>query len=473
MVATVYIRTRNTLPKMKNNKLLIGLGIVVALLLVFAVAGKKMGWIGKGEVQEVAVDKATKRAVIETVTASGKINPQTEVKLSSEVSGEVIQLYVKEGDSVKRGKLMAVINPAIYEAVVTQATASVNQLKASLASARATSIQAKASFEQAKRNFDRNTQLHNDKVISDAEFEAAKLQFDQASANYETAKEQINAATFSVSSAEAQLKQANDNLRKTTIYAPIDGIVSLVNVKLGERVVGTAQMAGTEIIRIADLNNMQAEVDVNENDVLRINNGDTAEIEVDAYIKKKFKGIVTQVSYSSTSSVGQVISTSQATNFTVKIKLLKESYADLINPAIGKLFPFRPGMSATVDIKTEAKENVLTVPIQSVTTREEKDLKDKDEEYAKTAAAKAKAKEDSKKDVSEIVFVVEKGKVVAKKVTTGIQDANYIEITSGLTEGEQVVKAPFKLISKTLKDGDAVQVVDEKDLFKENKEESN
>jgi len=453
---------------MKNNKLLIGLGIALAVLLVVAVVGKKQGWIGKGDMQEVAVEKSAKRSLTETVTASGKINPQTEVKLSSEVSGEVIQLNVHEGDSVKKGKLMAVVNPAIYEAIVNQASASVSQLKANLASAKANAIQAKASFEQAKRNFERNTQLHNEKVISDVEFEASKLQFDQASANNETAQEQVNAASFSVTSAEAQLKQANDNLRKTSIYAPMDGIVSLVNVKLGERVVGTAQMAGTEIIRIADLTNMQAEVDVNENDVLRISLGDTAEIEVDAYVKKKFKGVVSQVSYSSTSSVQQVISTSQATNFTVKIKLLKESYADLIKPEIGKLFPFRPGMSATVDIKTEAKENVLTVPIQSVTTREEKDLREKDEDYAK--AAKATHKETSgKKEVQEIVFVADKGKVTAKQVKTGIQDASYIEIISGLSEGETVVKAPFKAISKTLRSGDAVKVVDEKDLFKDEK----
>ncbi len=454
---------------MKNNKILIGLGIALAILLLVAVVGKKKGWIGKGDVLELAVEKSAKRSLVETVTASGKINPQTEVKLSSEVSGEVIQLNVHEGDSVKKGKLMAVINPAIYEAIVTQTSASVNQLKANLSSARASVIQAKAAYDQAKRNFDRNDQLHNDKVISDAEFESAKLSFDQANANYETAKEQVNAAGFSVSSGEAQLKQANDNLKKTTIYAPIDGIVSLVNVKLGERVVGTAQMAGTEIIRIADLNNMQAEVDVNENDVLRISLGDTADIEVDAYVKKKFRGVVTQVSYSSTSSTQAVISTSQATNFTVKIKLLKESYADLVKPELGKLFPFRPGMSATVDIKTAAKENVLTVPIQSVTTREEKDLKDKDEDYAKTAKAK-KTEASDKKEVKEIVFVVENGKVVAKPVTTGIQDASYIEIIAGVNEGESIVKAPFKLISKTLKNGDAVKVVDEKDLFKEDKE---
>ncbi len=453
---------------MKNNRLLVGLGITLVLLIIIAVAGKKFGWFGQGDVLEVATDKAAKRSLVETVTASGKINPQTEVKLSSEVSGEVIELNVHEGDSVKKGKLMAIVNPAIYEAIVTQASAGLNQFKANLASSKATSIQAKAAFDQAKRSFDRNDKLHNDKVISDAEFEASQLQYDQANSNYETAKEQVNAATFSVSSAEAQLKQANDNLKKTNIVAPMSGIVSLVNVKLGERVVGTAQMAGTEIFRIADLNNMQAEVDVNENDVLRISVGDTADIEVDAYIKKKFKGVVTQVSYSATNSINQVISTSQATNFTVKMKLLKESYADLIKPELGKNFPFRPGMSATVDIKTEGRDNVLTVPIQSVTTRDEKDIKEKDEDFAKTKRAEKAAASD-KKELAEIVFVVEKGKVKAKQVKTGIQDANYMEIISGISEGEAIVKAPFKLISKTLKDGNAVKVVAEKDLFKEEK----
>lgn len=451
---------------MKNNKVLIWLGIGLAVLLVIAVAGKKLGWFGQGDVLQVAVEKVAKRSLVETVTASGKVVPQTEVKLSSEVSGEVIQLNVHEGDSVRKGKLMAIVNPAIYEAIVTQATAGMNQFKANLASAKATSIQAKVAFDQAKRTLERNEKLHNENVIADAEFEASKLQYDQANANYQTSLEQVNAASFSVSSAEAQLKQAHDNLKKTNITAPIDGIVSLVNVKLGERVVGTAQMAGTEIIRIADLNNMQAEVDVNENDVLRISLGDTADIEVDAYINKKFKGVVTQVSYSATNTINQVISTSQATNFTVKIKMLKESYAGLIKPELGKKFPFRPGMSATVDIKTESRDNVLTVPIQSVTTREEKDLKEKDADFAKTKKAE-KAAAGAKKELQEIVFVTEKGKVVAKPVKTGIQDASYMEITSGLTEGETVVKAPFKLISKTLKDGSTVKVVEEKDLFKD------
>lgn len=452
---------------MKSNKIIIILVSVVVLLVAFAVIGKKAGWTGKGDKEQVAVEKAAPRTVIETVTASGKINPATEVKLSSEVSGEVIQLLVKEGDSVKAGQLLCVINPAIYESVVSQAGASVNQFKSTLSGNKANIIQLEAAFKQAQRNFDRNKQLHADKVISEAEFEAARLQLDQAQANYEAAKEQLNAASYSVNSAQAQYKQAQDNLNKTRIHAPISGIVSLVNVKLGERVVGTAQMAGTELIRIADLDNMQAEVDVNENDVLRITLGDTAEIEVDAYIKKKFKGVVTQISYSATNSL-QTITTSQATNFTVKIKILKESYADLINPTIGRKYPFRPGMSTTVDIKTEERKGILTVPIQSVTTREEKDINAKDADFAKTDKGK-KEEESASKNLKEVVFVVQGDSVSAVEVQTGIQDANYIEITSGIKEGAQVVKAPFKLISKTLKGGDKVQVVEEKDLFKDEK----
>jgi len=449
---------------MKSNKLIIILAAVVLVLIGVAVVGKQKGWFGKGDVMEVAVEKAAKRSVVETVTASGKINPHTEVKLSSEVSGEVIELNVHEGDSIKEGQLLCVINPSIYEAVVTQSAASVNQMKANLAGSKANVIQTKAALDQAQRNFNRNKKLYDDKVISESDYESAKLAYDQADANYQTAQQQDSASSFSVKSAEAQLSQAVDNLKKTKIFAPMSGVISLVNVKLGERVVGTAQMAGTELIRIADLNNMQAEVDVNENDVLRISLGDTADIEVDAYVKKKFVGIVTEIAYSSTTAT-QTATTTQATNFTVKIKLLKQSYADLIKPELGRLYPFRPGMSTTVDIKTESRSNVITVPIQSVTTREEKDLKKQDADFAKTTTAQ-KPSDADKSGAKEIVFVVSGGKVKAQEVTTGIQDANYIEITTGLKDSETVVKAPFKLISKTLKDGDMVKIVDEKDLFK-------
>jgi HlyD family secretion protein len=455
---------------MKSNRLLIILAVVFVALIAFATVAKKKEWIGKGDMLEVAVEKAARRSVIETVTASGKINPHTEVKLSSEVSGEIITLNAHEGDSVQKGQLLCVINPNIYEAVVSQSDASVNQMKANLASSKANVIQTKAAYDQAKRTLDRNKKLYDEKVISDADMEASRLAFEQADANYQTAQEQVNAGDFSVKSAEAQLSQAQDNLKKTKIFAPMSGIISLVNVKLGERVVGTAQMAGTELIRIADLNNMQAEVDVNENDVLRISLNDTADIEVDAYPKKKFQGLVTEVSYSPTTAT-QTITSTQATNFTVKIKLLKESYAEYIKPALGKLYPFRPGMSCTVDIKTNTESNVITVPIQSVTTREEKDLKQKDADFAKTKTAQ-KSNESEKKDLKEIVFVLAAGKVKAVEVTTGIQDANYIQITNGLDEGATVVKAPFKLISKTLKDGNEVKVVDEKNLFKDDKSET-
>ncbi len=446
---------------MKNNKTLIWLGAAVALLLVLAVAAKRMGWIGGNAGKKVAVEKVEKHTIIETVTASGKLVPLSEVKLSSEVSGEVIQLNVKEGDSVQKGALLAVINPAIYEAIVTQSEAGLNQIKASRSSSKANLIQAKAQYNQAKTTFNRNKALHDQKVISDAEFESFKLQLEQAEAAFKTAEEQVNAAGFNIASAEAQVKQAKDNLLKTKIYAPMSGIVSLVNVKLGERVVGTAQMAGTEIIRIADLDNMLAQVDVNENDVLRVHVNDTADVEVDAYLGKKFKAVVTQVAYSSTATS---ILASQATNFVVKLKLLKDSYHELIDLERGVRYPFRPGMSATVDIKTASKTDVLAVPIQAVTIREDETAKSRRLSDAETKGDDALQQ---KKKVSEIVFVTDGKSVRAVQVATGIQDAEYIEIEEGLKENWVVVKAPFKAISKDLKDGDLVKVVSEKELFSE------
>lgn len=450
---------------MKNNKTLIWLGVSVALLIILAVVAKKMGWIGSGAGKKVAVEKVLKRSIIETVTASGKLVPLSEVKLSSEVSGEVIELNVIEGDSVKKGDLLVVINPSIYESVVTQSEASLNQIKATRSSANASLIQARAQYNQAQTTFNRNKNLHEQKVISDEEFENFKLQLEQASSALKSAQEQVNAASFNVASAEAQVKQAKDNLLKTKIYAPMNGIVSLINVKLGERVVGTAQMAGTEIIRIADLDNMLVQVDVNENDVLRVHLNDTASVEVDAYLGKKFKAVVSQIAYSSSSTS---ILSSQATNFVVKLQLLQSSYAELIDLERGVRFPFRPGMSATVDIKTASKDNVLTVPIQSVTIREDEAAKAKRLDAADTKGDDALAQ---KKKVNEMVFVTNGKSVRAVQVKTGIQDMTYIEIPEGLKENWVVVKAPFKAISKDLKDGDLIQVVSEKELFSNTTEE--
>ncbi|MFN8278407.1 MAG: efflux RND transporter periplasmic adaptor subunit [Chitinophagales bacterium] len=446
---------------MKNNRTLYVIGGLLLLAIVIGVAGKKAGWWGKDELKQVAVEKAMRRSIVETVTASGKLYPEMEVKISSEVSGEIIQLNVKEGDSVKKGDLLLIINPVIYESVVAQSQASVSQVRANRMSAEASYKNAKALYDQAVVTFGRNKQLHDEKIISDAEFDQASNALKNAETAMATAREQLNAASFTINSGEAQLKQASDNLKKTRIYAPATGIISLLNVKLGERVVGTAQMAGTELIRIADLEHMQAQVDVNESDVLRVKVGDTAEVEVDAYLNKKFKGVVSEIAYSSTTATA-IVSTSQATNFTVKVKLVKTSYAELIDAAHGQAYPFRPGMSATVDIKTQAKENVLSVPIQAVTPREKKDLEEN--AVAHTSSDK-KEETDARKDMREIVFVVDKGKVRAVPVTIGIQDANYIEVT-GVDEKMEVVKAPFKLISKSLKPGDLVEVVSEKELYK-------
>ncbi len=444
--------------KKKSNKIVYIAAAVVLFLIIAGVVAKKNGWITNNKLKKIAVEKAQRRTIVETVTASGKIQPLTEVKLSSEVSGEVIVLNVKEGDSVKAGQLLAVINPAIYESQVLQADASLNQIRASRAGTKASLIQAKSAFDQAKANYNRSKTLHSQKVISDSELEASKLSLDQAEATYLTTEEQARGAGFNVASAEAQVKQSRDNLLKTKIYAPMSGIVSLVNVKLGERVVGTAQMSGTEIIRIADLVNMQAQVDVNENDVLRVSIGDTAEVEVDAYLGKKFKAVVSQIAYSSSSSLSLG---SQATNFVVKLELLKNSYSDLIKPELSKRYPFRPGMSCTVDIKTEEKVNILTVPIMSVTTREDLSTK------PKAAKVEDATEEPAKKEVEEMVFISNGTKVQTVQVKTGIQDASYIEILSGLKEGDNVVKAPFKAISKTLKNDDLIKEVTEKELFKE------
>lgn len=447
---------------MKNKKPWIIGGIILVVILLIVWNGSKKGWFNGGNAKQVAAEKAQQRTILETVTASGKIHSETEVKVSSEVSGEIILLNVKEGDSVKKGDLLLEINPVIYESMVNQSQAGVSQVRANRMAAEATYKSSKVLYDQAVISFNRQKQLHDEKIISDADFDMAVNTLKNAETTLATSKEQLAAAGYTVNSSEAQLKQANDNLVKTRIYAPMTGIVSLCSVKLGERVVGTAQMAGTELIRIADLDHMQAEVDVSENDVLKVKVGDTASVEVDAYLNKKFTGVVTEIAYSSSTSTS-VVSTSQAINFSVKVKLVKDSYAKLIDEAHGLKYPFRPGMSATVDIRTNAKANIPTVPIQSVTTREAKDsTRSKDNTNDDEDAATK-----DKKKVQEVVFVVDNGKAKSVNVTTGIQDANYIEVTSGLKDGDMVIKAPFKLISKTLENGDKIEVVKEQDLFKD------
>jgi HlyD family secretion protein len=415
---------------MKTNKLLKYLIPVVIVLVIFAIIGKKQGWIGKAYSVKVAVEKVEKRRIIETITANGKIQPEKEVKITPDVSGEIVELTIKEGDAVQKGQLLLRIKPDVY---VSQRDRSL----ASISSSRARQSQSEAQFVQAELSFNRSKQLYNEQTISKSEFE-------QAQATYTVAKSEVDAARFAVVSAEAALKEANENLTKTSIYAPMSGTVSMLLVELGERVAGTNLMAGTEMLRVADLSRMEAQVEVNENDIVRVGLGDTALVEVDAYLDRKFKGIVTEIANSAKTTAAATAD--QVTNFDVKILLLPESYQDIIDQT-GKN-PFRPGMSATVDIRTETKDNILAVPIQSVTTR--------------TDTTKLNP---SDEDVRTLVFLTDGKYALAKDVKTGIQDNNYIEILSGVSESEKVISAPFSAITKKLSDSTLVEIVDKDDLY--------
>jgi HlyD family secretion protein len=418
---------------MKANKILKILIPVAIILIILAVIGKKQGWFGKALTIKVAVENAEKRNIIETITANGKIQPEMEVKISPDVSGEIVELTVKEGYEVKKGQLLLRIKPDIY---ISQKDRSM----AAISSARARLAQAEAQYTQADLSFKRSKQLFNEQTISKSDFE-------QAQASYTVAKAEVDAAKFSVISAEASLKEANENLVKTSIYAPMSGTVSMLLVELGERVAGTNLMAGTEMLRVADLSRMEAQVEVNENDIVKVKLGDTALIEVDAYLDRKFKGIVTEIA-NSAKTTG--VSADQVTNFDVKILVLPDSYQSLVDA--GDKNPFRPGMSASVDIQTESKSGILTVPIQAVTTRT-------DTTRIVPAA--------SGKDIRTLVFISDGKYALAKDVKTGIQDNNYIEILSGLNENDKVISAPFSAISKKLSDSTLVEIVKKEELFKE------
>jgi len=351
---------------MKSNKLLKYLLIAAVVLIIFAIVGKKAGWFGKEKAIKVSTELAQKRTIIEIITANGKIQPETEVKLSPEVSGEIVLLNVTEGQEVKAGDLLVKINPEIYLSGIARMEASLNSAKSNLANSKARLAQTQAQFTKAELSYKRNKKLWEDKAISDSEFETAQSNYDVAKADVDASKESVNSARYNVMSTEASLREARENLSKTIIYAPMSGTVSRLNVEVGERVLGTIQMAGTELLRIANLNLMEVKVDVNENDIVRVESGDTAIIEVDAYLGEKFKGIVTEIANSaSVAGTG----TDQVTNFEVKILILKDSYTELIPKDKKNFYPFRPGMSATADIQTNTKYNVLSIPIQSVTTR--------------------------------------------------------------------------------------------------------
>jgi HlyD family secretion protein len=436
---------------MKTKKLLRYSLIAVVVLIVLAVVGKKVGWFGKEEVIQVAVEKVKRRDIIETITANGKVQPETEVIISPDVSGEIVDLKVKEGDMVNLGQLLARIKPEVYISARDRSLASLNSFKARLS-------QAEAQFIQKELDYNRNKKLWEQQAISESVYETAL-------SAYQVAKAELDAAKYSVKSAEAALAEAQENLIKTSIYAPMTGTVSMLLVEKGERVVGAQMMTGTEMMRIADLDRMEVMVEVNENDIVSVNMADTALIEVDAFLGQKFKGIVTEIA-NSAKTLG--LTTDQVTNFEVKIFLLRESYQTLYDE--GYVNPFRPGMSATVDIMTKIESDVLSIPIQAVTTRADSTLVESSENVEEEDIEK----EDEEEEKNEVVFIVnDESKAEFIKVETGIQDNNYIQILEGVEEDDEIITAPYNAISKKLKADAVVEVVDKKDLFKNDKKKKN
>jgi len=392
------------------------IGLVV--LVVVGIAGKKAGWWGQNDtVVEVEIGAVTLENLVETVNASGKIQPSFDVAISPEVSGEIRELYVKEGQKVRKGDLLLRINPDIYQSQVSRGAAAVNVAKSALA-------QSEAGFREAKRSYERSKKLHEQGVLSDSEW-------DQAVRGYEVSELTVESARFQLQSAQSGLREAEDNLKRTTLRAPIDGTVTGLSVELGERVVGTAQMAGTELMRISQLEAMEVVVDVNENDIVKVKLGDTAVVQVDAYMGREFKALVTEIGGAAKRSA--VSGVDQVTNFEVVMTVLAESYADLVKA--GNAQPLRPGMTATVDIQTAFARQVPAVPIQAVTTRED------------SATGKQQ----------EVVFLYQDGKAVEHPVGVGIQDDRFIHINRGLKSKQELVVGPYEQVSTELQDGALVK----------------
>lgn len=451
------------------NKVTKRILIAVGILLVALVVLSKLGVFGKAEGLKVTAEKVQQRTIIETVNASGKVYPEVEVKVSPDISGEITELTVSEGDTVKRGQLLARIYADIYNIQKSQASSGVAQSQAQVANSQAALAALKAQMEQAKKTFDMQKQLFAEKVISQSEFNIADANYKAAQSNYNAALQGIKGGQANVQSAVAGLQKANADLSRTTIVAPMDGVVSLLNVKKGEKVAGNSFNVGTEILRIADMDKIEIRVDVGENDIPKVKLGDSALVTVDAYSDRKFKGLVTQIASSnngaSTSSLTSSTS-NDVTQYKVYIRILKESYTDLLGKGN---FPFRPGMSANADIQTKRVANVLSVPINAVTTRDKSDSTGTYKANEKKDDADINAGNSSTSTVDDlevVVFVKDSANKVKKvKVTTGIQDINYIEITAGLTAGQMVVSGPYEAVSKTLKNGTLVKVVDKKDLY--------
>lgn len=430
--------------KKKSNlpKILV---ISAVALLILVVVGSRLGWFGDGGAQQVAVDEVKERTISELVSASGKVQPEFEVKLSSEVSGEIIELNVREGQVVKKGEVLCRVKPDLLQSGYDQVAAAVSQQKANLAAAQQMLKQQEANYSNAEAIYKRSQALFDKRVISASEMDKARADYEVARASLESQRQQVEASRFGVNQSQAQLQEAGNSLSRTTIYAPSDGVVSLLSIELGERVVGTAQMAGTEIMRIANMTTMEVNVEVNENDINRVKVGNEATIEVDAFQGRKFKGIVTEISSSSTaaSSATAVTTAEQVTNFNVKVRIETSSYEDLMDEDNKNSSPFKPGLSATVQIHTKSDKG-LVVPIQAVTVRENTSLTDSVDNA----------------ELKEYVFVLNGDIVNQTEVTTGIQDDNHIIVKTGLKAGDKVVSRPFNAISKLLQDGTRVKEVE-------------
>jgi len=456
--------------KKKSNKLLYILISVAVLLVIVAIAGKKAGWIGKQKEIEVELAKVSHQTIIEKVSASGTVEPVTEVRLAPDVSGEIIELFVEEGDSVYAGQPLLKLRPDNYVSVVERTNASLNQQRANLADAKARLARAEATHVRNEFEFERSKQLMDENVISEADYQLAEANYKVAINDLESARQSVNASVYIVQSAQATVREAKENLRKTSIFAPVSGTVSKLDVELGERVVGTEMMTGTEMLRIANLNIMEVRVDVNENDIIRVADGDTAIIDVDSYtyMGKKFKGIVTSIANTANTKP----TPDAVTEFKVKILILNVSYKDLQDE--GQIHPFRPGMTASVDIITEIKNDILSVPLSSVTTRKpgkiessEEDSESSEEEVADRPAPR----DDDEEDV-EVVFVNDNGIAKKVEVKTGISDYDNIEILEGLEVDQEIVTGPFVVVSKRLEGDENIKAIEKGNNKDDNKSET-
>ena len=459
--------------KKKHIYWLVGITVIIISIVVFT---KKKG---SGKENKVFTDVVYIQDITESVSANGKIQPETNVKISSEISGEIIELNVVEGQNVKKGDLLVKINPDLYISSLNRSEAALNSAKADLGNAKARLLQSESNLKNAKRIYERNKTLFDQGAISEAEYDNRKTEYDQAEAEVEAQIETVKAAEYRIKSAAATRNEAFDNLKRTTIYAPENGTVSGLEVEKGERVVGTGQMAGTHMMDIAQMDVMEVNVDVNESDIVRVSMGDTALIEVDAYIDRKFKGVVTEIA--NAASGNSTLSMDQVTNFEVKIRILSSSYSDILNENVS---PFKPGMSATVEIQTQTVKMVMAIPIEAVTTREDtsstaksydkyrkkgkrsRDSGDSEEGSEEAEAKRSKSSDDTEEPESyTVVFVVDNGKAKIKVVETGIQDDRYIEVKSGLDEDDEVITGPYDQVSRKLINGASIEISSKEEFY--------